>query len=47
MILKCSLIEAAVDTVTMITAALSAALNPWIKVCFSLVFEAAYGRKYP
>lgn len=44
MILKCGLIETAVDTVTMITGAPSAAERPWIKVCFSLVLEAARGK---
>ena len=47
MILKCTLIEAAVDTVTVITDTPSKAWSPWIKVRFSLVSEAAQGREYP
>lgn len=42
MILKCSLIETAVDTVTVITDGPSAVWGPWIKVYFPLVLEAAH-----
>lgn len=42
MILKCSLIETAVDTVPVITDGLAAAWGPWIKVYFPLVLEAAH-----